>query len=318
MTQSRIITVTLNPAVDIATDVAEVIADTKLRCGPPQFDPGGGGVNVARAVMKLGGRATALIAMAGVTGEMLAAMLRAEAVDAHAIEVSGQTRQSFTARETTTGKLYRFVTPGPPWTDQNSDSLSATLASVMKPDCFVVVSGSFPPGADEKLVHRLCAQARATGAHAIVDTSGPVLHALAHRAGAPPVHTLRMDMDEALTTSGRALKTPPDFAAYGAELVSTGVAEHVVIGMGPTGSVGVSADEQLMASRPVMAPISAVGAGDSFVGAMTLSLACGRSFADAVADGTAAAASAVMTAGTELCDAVQTDTFRAEVTRTVL
>ena len=106
---------------------------------------------------------------------------------------------------------------------------------------------------------------------------------------------------------------PGDF-----ELVEAGIARHLVIGLGARGSVGVSADEQILTSRPVEKPLSAVGAGDSFVGAYALAIANGEDFATALVHGTAAAASAVLTPGTQLCDGDLAVSFRAEVATTRL
>ncbi|MBO6636825.1 MAG: hexose kinase [Roseitalea sp.] len=317
MDQKPVVTVTLNPAVDIAADVETVRPDVKLRCGPAQFDPGGGGINVSRAIAKLGGRSTALVSSGGATGDMLAAMLAGEAIDTVTIPADGQTRQSFTARETATGRLYRFVLPGPDWKADTEAALLAMLEARCGPGAIVVVSGSLPPGAHPALIERMHETAVRAGASLIADTSGPVLQALCARTGTP-LHTLRMDKDEALTASGRALDTPEDFAFYGATLVAAGIARHLVIGLGARGSVGVSADEQILTSRPVEKPLSAVGAGDSFVGAYTLATARGEDFATALVHGTAAAASAVVTPGTQLCDGGLAVAFRAEVSTTRL
>lgn len=312
MNQQPVLTITLNPAVDIAADVETVRADVKLRCGPAQLDPGGGGINVARAIVKLGGSARALIGIGGVTGGTLTAMLAAEAIDTVPIDTGGQTRQSFTARETSSGRLFRFVLPGPAWTVAADRALFETLDRLLAPDTFAVLSGSLPPQADARLVERLKGRVERAGSALIADTSGAVLAALCRSTGAP-MHTLRMDREEALTVSGRPLGAPEAFAGFGAELVAKGVARHVVIGMGARGSVGVSADERLLCSRPVDNPLSAVGAGDSFVGAMTLALARGETFAPSLAHGTAAAASAVVTPGTALCDSAIARAFLDEV-----
>lgn len=317
MDHQPVVTITLNPAVDIAADVETVRPDVKLRCDAPQFDPGGGGINVARAITKLGGRARALIAVGGATGDMLATMLADEAIDTVAVDTGGQTRQSFTARETSSGHLYRFVLPGPKWTDAADGALFDTMPALLSPDTFAVLSGSMPPGADAALVERIEAAVEQADAALVADTSGPVLFALCARSG-PPLFLLRMDRDEALTVSGRAMDTPSDFAAYGAELVSAGVADHIVIGLGARGSVGVSASERILCSRPVEKPLSAVGAGDSFVGAMVLALARGMAFGTALAHGTAAAASAVVTPGTALCERATTEAFIGEVETTRL
>ncbi|MEQ8402064.1 MAG: hexose kinase [Roseitalea porphyridii] len=317
MDHQPVVTITLNPAVDIAADVDTVRPDVKLRCKAPQFDPGGGGINVARAITKLGGRARALIAVGGATGDMLATMLAGEAIDTIAVDTGGQTRQSFTARETSSGHLYRFVLPGPEWTQATDKALFEALATLLTPGTLAVLSGSLPPGAGAEIVERIEAACEKAGAALVADTSGPVLTALCARSG-QPLHLLRMDRDEALTVSGRAMSTPSDFAAYGAELVSAGVADHIVIGLGARGSVGVSAAERILCSRPVDTPLSAVGAGDSFVGAMVLALARGLAFDTALAHGTAAAASAVVTPGTALCERATTEAFIAEVETTRL
>lgn len=317
MDQKPVVTVTLNPAVDIAADVETVRPDVKLRCGPAQFDPGGGGINVSRAIAKLGGQSTALVSSGGATGEMLAAMLAGEAIDAVTIAAGGQTRQSFTARETTTGRLYRFVLPGPDWKPDTEHALLTMLEAHCAPGALFVVSGSLPPGADPSLIERMHETASRGGALLIADTSGPMLQALCARTGTP-LHTLRMDKDEALTASARPLETPDDFAGYGATLLEAGIARHIVIGLGARGSVGVSVDEQILTSRPVEQPLSAVGAGDSFVGAYALAIANGEDFATALVHGTAAAASAVLTPGTQLCDGDLAVSFRAEVATTRL
>ena len=68
MSQLPILTLTLNPALDMATEVHELIPGHKLRCTEPLLDPGGGGLNVSRAIKSLGGDSLALVAIGGLTG----------------------------------------------------------------------------------------------------------------------------------------------------------------------------------------------------------------------------------------------------------
>ena len=63
--QAPILTLTLNPALDMASDVPEIIPGQKLRCTDPHLDPGGGGLNVSRAIKALGGDSLALVALVG-------------------------------------------------------------------------------------------------------------------------------------------------------------------------------------------------------------------------------------------------------------
>lgn len=75
-----IATVTLNPALDKNTRVNQVVANQKLRCSVPLYYPGGGGLNVARAVKTLGGNAIALWTCGGPLGKVLCERLDEEGV----------------------------------------------------------------------------------------------------------------------------------------------------------------------------------------------------------------------------------------------
>ena len=95
-----VLTLTLNPALDMASDVAQMIPDEKLRCTDPRLDPGGGGLNVSRAIHALGGESLALVALGGLTGDRLAELIRREGVMFLGITGPGETRQSLTVTET--------------------------------------------------------------------------------------------------------------------------------------------------------------------------------------------------------------------------
>jgi hypothetical protein len=100
---AHILTVTMNPAVDIWTSVGRVEPLKKLRCGPARRDPGGGGINVARVACRLGSVATALYPAGGNTGQILQRLLDEENIRSIPIQIHEETRQDFTALETTTG-----------------------------------------------------------------------------------------------------------------------------------------------------------------------------------------------------------------------
>jgi hypothetical protein len=76
-----IVTMTMNPAIDKSASVAHVVAERKLHCRIPRFEPGGGGVNVCRAIKKLGGESMLLYPAGGLTGERLQELLDQECLD---------------------------------------------------------------------------------------------------------------------------------------------------------------------------------------------------------------------------------------------
>ena len=296
--QTPIVTLTLNPALDLASDLVALIPDTKLRCTAPSLDPGGGGLNVSRAIAALGGESLALVALGGLTGDRLAGLIRDEGVAFLSMTAPGESRQSLTVTETSTGRQYRFMLPGPIWSAQDQERVFALLRASARPGAFGVISGSQPPGVPVDFPASL-AQAM-PGLQVVLDTSGPALaQAVAHPI--PNLVILRMDGDEAETLAGRRLISRSATADFAAGLVARGVAQMVVVARGADGSVLVDKDRRIFAKAAKVKVKSTVGAGDSFVAGLVLSLAKGEPRETALAWGAAAASAAVMSDATQLC-----------------
>lgn len=296
--QTPIVTLTLNPALDLSSEVAALIPDTKLRCTAPLLDPGGGGLNVSRAIAAMGGESLALVALGGLTGDKLAGLIRDEGVPFLSMSAPGESRQSLTVTETSTGRQYRFMLPGPVWSVSDQERVFALLRASARPGAFGVISGSQPPGVPVDFPASL-AQAM-PGLQVVLDTSGPALaQAVAHPIA--DLAILRMDGDEADTLAGHKLVTRSDTADFAAGLVARGVARTVVVARGADGSIQVDKDRRIFAKAAKVKVKSTVGAGDSFVAGLVLSLARGEPPETALAWGTAAASAAVMTDATQLC-----------------
>lgn len=294
-----IVTVTLNPALDVAGVTDRVVPGPKLRVSGVTTDPGGGGINVARVVVRLGGAATALAVLGGATGAQVADLLAAEGVPVQTIPVAGDTRQSLSVTDAG-GNQWRFVLPGP--VAPAAPTLIAAIAGAAPPGAVVVLSGSQPPGLDDGFATRL-AEAL-PGRRLVVDTSGPALAAVLVGRG---LHTLRMDRAEAEAAAGHALPRAEDAADFCGGLVARGVAQVVIAARGPSGNVLASADGAWLCVPPEVAVVSAVGAGDSFTAAYVLALDRGEDLAQALSAGTAAAAAAVTTPATRLCHRADVD-----------
>ena len=142
-----IVTLTMNPAVDLSFLVDRLEAGAKLRGHQLRRDPGGGGVNVARAVRRLGGRALAIFPAGGPNGVRLQAMLKAERTAHLALPIVGDTREDITAQDASTDAQYRFVMQGPRLkASEYAETLRALETLTPRPR-IVVASGSLPPGA---------------------------------------------------------------------------------------------------------------------------------------------------------------------------
>lgn len=295
-----ILTVTLNPAIDLSTGAASVYPGVKLRCDPVHIDPGGGGINVSRAVALLGGTSRCFVVLGGGTGDRVAAMLRAANMDLIVHPGPGETRSSLSVIDHRTGDQYRFMLPGPDWNATDSLSAAQAIHDAVLPGSLVVLSGSLPPGVPQSVLPELCRQIAEVGAEAIVDTSGPALHEMASARGTAPL-VLRMNNVEADDIAGHHLRDLQESADFASTLVSRGAAKMVIIARGPEGSIVATATERLH-SRAANVPVrSKVGAGDTFVGGFTFGLARGDELGVALQRGVSAASAAVMTEGTLLC-----------------
>ncbi len=292
---AEVATLTMNPALDVATSTATVLPTDKLRCAAPRFDPGGGGVNAARVVRLLGGEAVAVFPAGGPAGEMLVRLLGGLGLGCHAVPVAGATRESFTVDEASSGRQFRFVLPGPELSTAEQEACLASLAALSPAPGVLVVSGSLPPGVEPGFVGQVAKVARRLGARLVLDTSGAALRAA---QGAFLVKPNLRELAEAL---GREIHDEAEELAGARELVVRGTAEVVLLSLGARGALLVASDvEQRFAPIPVT-PRSAVGAGDSMVGAAALALARGWPLREAARYGMAAGAATLMTPGTELC-----------------
>lgn len=297
---AKILTISLNPALDSAAEVAKIAPDIKLRCVNPRLEPGGGGVNVSRAIALLGGQSRAFVALGGATGRMLAELLADAGLDVQGFNGPGLTRQSTAILETSTGRQFRFGQPGPDWPAADSARALEEIQGLLTPDMIVVATGSLPPGVPDDFYVVLGQRVQAAGARMIVDTSGRAQKALLEQ-GHGLMQVLRMDRHESEQLAGHKLGTLAAAARFAQSIAKQGLAELVIMARGAEGSVFATARGCFHCVSPKGTVVSKVGAGDSFVGGLALGLARGQGFEDAGKLATATAAAAVMTPGSQLC-----------------
>ncbi|MEX1660779.1 1-phosphofructokinase family hexose kinase [uncultured Thioclava sp.] len=297
-----ILTITLNPTVDVATSAKDILPERKLRCSRPVFDPGGGGLNVSRAIAALGGNSTAFVALGGPTGDKVMRLLAEAGIGVYPFPAPGETRLSLTATDTTSGEQFRFVMPGPDWSERDVSKALTRIARAAPEGGIVVLSGSQPPGVPVDFPARLAAKIARTKAQLFLDTSGKALHHLLE-SKCQPADLLRMDELEAVELAGRDLPTRADSADFAQDLVRRGLAHAVIVARGSEGNVLATREGRWFAKAAKVTVVSKVGAGDSFVAAFTLALARGKPLPEALRHGAAGASAAVTSPATELCRA---------------
>lgn len=302
-----VLTVTLNPALDVSTSTDELSPGRKLRCDSPRFDPGGGGINVSRAIKELGGESRAFVLLGGAPGDKLLGLLEDEGIETVKQELEGDTRISVKVLERSSGEQYRFVLPGPEQSADRADTLISQIVDRANAEGyrFVVASGSLPPGFPEDLYAQLASRLREIDVKLVLDTSGPPLRAAL--AGRPWL--IKPDRHEAAELVKLTNESSKSVESLAETLWRQGAAEVVIVTLGAEGAIVVAEDVKARIRPPKVEALSTVGAGDSFIGALVLGLARNWPLGDAVRYGVAAAASAVETEATTLCRRSSTENY---------
>jgi 6-phosphofructokinase 2 len=290
-----IVTITLNPTIDSSCQADEVHPVRKIRTSEERYDPGGGGINVARVIRELGGEAIAVYLAGGVTGQVLNDMLERSGMQRRLVPIAGNTRVSHVVYERSSGQEYRFTPQGPAIQASEWRACLDELEG-LNPDYFVA-SGSLPRGVPDDFYVHAARIAKRKGARFVLDTSGEALRA----ALAAGVFLVKPNLRELETMVGRSLRSAPDQEAAAREAIEQGQAEIVTVSLGADGALLATREGCLRLAAPEVEPKSAVGAGDSFVAAMTLGLAQGRTPEDAFVLAVATGTATVLTMGTELC-----------------
>lgn len=292
-----LITLTLNPALDLATTTDHVAPTHKLRCGPVQRFAGGGGINVARVLHRLGADVCAWALAGGAAGTQVRQLLAAEGVPTLLQPISGDTRENFSVVETTTSQEFRFVLPGPTLQPAEWQACLDALATHTPPPRWLIASGSLPPGTPDDFYARLAQALSGGGVRVVVDTSGPPL-AAALQAGVALVKPSVRELRELVQ---QPLEQAADWCAAAQSLVHSGAAETVALSLGEQGAVlATRAGVWQAPALNVPATTGTTGAGDCFLAALVWALDRGDTPAEALRWGVAAGAAALLHPGTTL------------------
>jgi 6-phosphofructokinase 2 len=242
-----IITLTLNPALDVSADAERLEHTDKVRCTEPRFDPGGGGINVARVARRFGASVVALFPAGGPIGDTVQALLVREAVPVNILPIAGWTRQSIVLNERATDLQYRLTFPGPSLTSKEQARLLERVRLAVEPTSFLVVSGSIPPDMSPEFFEELRHICKTSGATLFLDTSGEALCA----AAGDGVYLIKPNRKELGMAVGVELASEQDELDAARTLISRNWAQVVVVSLGARGALVVTAGEkQRIASDP--------------------------------------------------------------------
>jgi len=299
---SQIVTITFNPCIDKSAMVAKLIPEKKLSCSEPHFEPGGGGINVARAIKKLGGEATAIYPAGGYTGNFFNELLAKERIPSIIVDVENPLRENVIMLEESSNNQFRFGFPGARLLEHEWQQCIDAIDEITDAE-YLVASGSLPEGVPDDIFARLAAISKKKNLKLVVDTSKVALKHAANEG----VFMLKPNLTELSSILGRKELTIGEVITAGKEIIAKKFCEVLLVSLGEKGAMLFTTDKDLKASSPKVEKRSTVGAGDSMVAGFVLSLSQGKIFEDALRYGVACGTAATMNPGTELCDKKDAD-----------
>jgi len=292
---TAIVTLTLNPAIDLSYEVDAIAPTQKLRTRAERTFPGGGGINVARVLARLGSPARCIYLAGGATGPTFEALLVEQGLPASRVPIGGATRISTTVFETSTGREFRFTPPGPEVAETEWRECLDRLARV---ECeWLVASGSLPRGVPDDFYAHVAALTAQKGTKLVLDSSG---NALREAIAAGGVYLAKPNLAEFEQLAGQTFAGPQDVGETARDMVRANGLCAMVVTLGAHGAVLATANDAKACPALALETKSAVGAGDSFVAGMVHALAGGEDISDAFRFGMAAGSAAILTPGTEL------------------
>lgn len=294
MNSHDIITVTVNPALDKSTHFKGLVAEQKIRCEAPRFDAGGGGINVSKAISRLGGTSLAIFTSGGPLGKLLEELIDKESIPFQAIPIQTWTRESFVAVDENTNSQYRFGFTGGEITDEEEQAVLQAVSNLKSK--FLVASGSLNEGLSSDFYQKIAKIAKQTGAKLIIDTSGEALEKVLE-IGA---YLIKPNVGELAKLVGVERLEMEEVNDAAKKIIAKGGAEIVVVSLGPQGAVLVTKDFYEFVPAPNVAKKSTVGAGDSMVGGMVWALSQNKSLKEVIRWGVACGSAATMNEGTKL------------------
>lgn len=294
MKNLKITTLTINPSLDKSTHFTGLIAEQKIRCEKPRYDAGGGGINVSKAIAKLGGNSTCVFTSGGSSGEMLEELVANENLESSVIKTKNWTRENFIAFENVSKAQYRFGFPGNEFHEDEKDEILKTIKE-LKTD-YLVISGSLNEGLSSNFYQKIAEIAKESSIKVIVDTSGEALKKVLETG----VYLIKPNIGELAKLIGVDRLELPEVEKAAKKLIEEKSAEIVVVSLGADGAILVTNEETHLVRAPKVEKKSTVGAGDSMVGGMVWALSQNKTLKEVIQMGVCCGTAATMNEGTQL------------------
>jgi 6-phosphofructokinase 2 len=292
----KVLTITLNPAIDVSTNIPFLLPEKKLRCSAPEFEPGGGGVNVSRVLHKMAYFSTAMFMAGGYTGEFFTGLVEKEGIETLVVPIEGSTRQNLIVHDASNDLQYRFGMPGPSIREHEWRRCLDMLRQT-KDFAYTVISGSNPAGIPPDFYAEAADIVKEKKSKLILDTSGEALKFALEKG----VFLAKPNLGELSHLAGVKELDAGSVVDAARAVINKGHSEILVVSMGAAGAMLITAKEHYHEPAPAIKIKSTVGAGDSMVAGLIIGMQKKVSLREVLKYGVAAGTAATVTAGSGLC-----------------
>jgi 1-phosphofructokinase len=260
---AKLITVTFNPAIDLACNVPGLTLGQVNRVREFQSDAGGKGVNIARLLRLFNLEVSATGFLGRDNTGIFEKLFRNTGIEDRFVRVPGTTRTGIKMldpkTQSTTDLNFPGLSPGP----EHLKEFFEVIERQLHETAVVIIAGSLPPAVSPEVVGTLVSMIKNRGSKVYVDSSGP---ALSSAIEARPT-LIKPNLDELSEYLGYQLENNDEIVNEVKKLLRLGI-ETVVVSLGERGSIFAEKDKVLFATPPPIEAVSTVGAGDAIVGSM--------------------------------------------------
>lgn len=292
--QQKIVTITLNPALDHTVHIPQFKTGEVNRAQQQRIDPGGKGINVAKVVRALGYP----VAVTGFLGQdnskVFNEYFQRKAIDNFFVEVTGAARVNIKIVDNHNGQVTEINFPGLISTSPDLAKLTGVIRRLTDDRQYFVISGSLPQGLPDTIYGQLIEILKGQRVKVLLDSSGAAL-----REGIKALpDAIKPNLEELSQLMGKSLEKENDIRKAIAELLAGGI-KQVVVTLGSQGAIIADKEQTLRVRPPAVIAKSTVGAGDALVAGFVVGQTRGLSLAECARLGTAAATASVIQPGTQ-------------------
>ena len=292
--QQKIVTITLNPALDHTIHIPQFQTGAVNRVQQQRIDPGGKGINVAKVVRALGYP----VAVTGFLGQdnskVFNEYFQSQAIENFFVEVTGAARVNIKIVDDHSGQVTEINFPGLTSTGADLAQLTGVIQRLAGERQWFVISGSLPQGLPDTIYRQLIEILKEQGVKVLLDSSGM---ALQDGIKAMP-DAIKPNLEELGQLMGKSLEKESEITKVIAELLAGGI-KQVIVTLGSQGAIIADKEQTLRVRPPTVIAKSTVGAGDALVAGFVVGQTQGLSLAECARLGTAAATASVIQPGTQ-------------------